>query len=155
MLQQLQSSQPDRMIVTERVFDVPREMVFRAWTDPAHLKNWWGPNGFTNSFSEFDLKPGGWWKFIMHGPDQRNYKNESVFIDVQEPSLLAFTHISPPRFHVLATFDELGISSTRVVFRMIFDTTEEAEKLRSFVQEKNEENMDRLGSELKKMKGNS
>jgi uncharacterized protein YndB with AHSA1/START domain len=151
MLQQLQSATPDRMIVTERMFHTPREIVYKAWTDPGHLKNWWGPKGFTNSFSEFDLKPGGRWKFIMHGPDKGNYNNECIFLEVQEPSLLAWTRVSKPHFHVLVTFDEANKDSTRLVFRMIFDSVEESNKLRSFVPEKNEENMDRLESELKRM----
>jgi uncharacterized protein YndB with AHSA1/START domain len=155
MLQQLQSSPPHRMIITEKIFDAPWEIVFRAWTDPAHLKNWWCPSGFAGSFSEFDLKPGGWWKFIVHGTDQRNYENESVFIQVRDPSQLAFTHVTLPGFHVLTTYDEVDKGLTGVVFRMIFGTIEDAEKLRSFVTEKNEENMDRLYSELKKMAGNN
>ncbi len=52
-------SDHDREIVTTRVFDAPRERVFRAWTDPDHLAKWWGPKGFTNTFQEFDMRPGG------------------------------------------------------------------------------------------------
>ena len=52
----------EREIVSARVFDVPRERIFSAWTDPAHLAHWWGPKGFRNSFHEFDLRPGGNWR---------------------------------------------------------------------------------------------
>ena len=62
------SNTADREIVTTRVMDAPRELVFKAWTDPDHLVHWWGPTGFTNTFHEFDLKPGGVWRFVMHGP---------------------------------------------------------------------------------------
>ena len=61
-----------REIVSIRVFDFPRELVFNAWTDPEHLVHWWGPKGFTNTFHEFDLRPGGIWRFVMHGPDGRD-----------------------------------------------------------------------------------
>ena len=68
----------DREIVTTRVFNAARELVFKAWTDPDHLVHWWGPKGFTNTFQEFDLRPGGIWRFVMHGPDGVDYKNKSV-----------------------------------------------------------------------------
>ena len=62
-------SAADRMIVTSRVINAPRHLVFRAWTDPVSPARWWGPKGFTNTFHEFDLRPGGVWRFVMHGPD--------------------------------------------------------------------------------------
>jgi uncharacterized protein YndB with AHSA1/START domain len=75
----------DREIVTTRVFDAPRELVFKAWTDPDHLAQWWGPKGFTNTFQEFDMRPGGIWRFVMHGPDGVDHKNKSVFVEVVKP----------------------------------------------------------------------
>jgi uncharacterized protein YndB with AHSA1/START domain len=60
---------PDREIVTTRAIAAPPELVFKAWCDPAHLVHWWGPKGFTNTFHEFDPRPGGAWRFVMHGPD--------------------------------------------------------------------------------------
>ena len=68
----------DREIVTTRLLDWPRERVFRAWTDPAHLARWWGPKGFTNTFHEFDLRPGGLWRFVMHGANGADYQNKSA-----------------------------------------------------------------------------
>ena len=59
----------EREIVITRVFDAPRDLVFDAWTKEEHLSKWWGPRGFTTSFQKFDMKPGGTWQFIMHGPD--------------------------------------------------------------------------------------
>lgn len=58
----------DREIVATRVFDAPRDLVFKMWTDPKHIVHWWGPNGFTNTIHEMDVRPGGVWRFIMHGP---------------------------------------------------------------------------------------
>ena len=63
----------DREIVATRVFDAPRDLVFRMWTDPAHIVHWWGPNGFTTTIHEMDVRPGGMWRFIMHGPDGVDY----------------------------------------------------------------------------------
>ena len=98
----------DREIVTTRVFDAPRERVFKAWTDPDHLARWWGPQGFTNTFHEFDLRPGGVWRFVMHGPDGADYQNKSVFVEITKPERIVFDHVSGPRFRVTTTFREYG-----------------------------------------------
>jgi len=76
----------DRAFENSRVFDAPRERVFRAWTDPEHLKQWWGPKGFTNTFHEFGMRPGGHWRFVMHGPDGVDYKNHSILSRSQSPN---------------------------------------------------------------------
>lgn len=145
------STTPDCEIVSSRIVDFPRELVFTAWTDPAHLQNWWGPAGFTNTFIEFDLRPGGRWRFTMHGPDKGNYENECEFIQIEKPSLIAWKRHSKPLFQVLATFEEAGIQQTKIVFKMLFTTTAECDKLKKFVVDKNEENFDKLEMELAKM----
>lgn len=142
---------PECEIVSSRIVDASQELVFSAWTDPNHLKNWWGPAGFTNTFSEFDLRLGGKWIFIMHGPDKGNYPNECEFLKIEKPSLIAWKRISKPLFQVVATFEEITCEMTKIVFRMIFDTPEECNKLKPFVEDKNEENFDRLEKELIKM----
>jgi uncharacterized protein YndB with AHSA1/START domain len=139
-------------IVTTRVFDAPKELVYRAWTEPDHLKNWWGPNGFTNTFHTFDLHVGGRWIFTMHGPDKGNYENACTFVAIRESALLAWDRQSKPIFQVVVAFDEIAEGKTKVTFSQKFETAEECNKLRKFVPEKNEENMDRLEKELEKMK---
>jgi hypothetical protein len=67
-----------REILVTRVFDAPRALVSKAWTDPKHLAHWWGPNGFSITTYEMDFKPGGVWRFVMHPPDARDYQNEQV-----------------------------------------------------------------------------
>ncbi|WP_029270304.1 SRPBCC family protein [Flavobacterium sp. KJJ] len=142
---------PDCEIVSSRIVNASQELVFEAWTNPNHLKNWWGPKGFTNSFSEFDLRPGGKWKFVMHAPEQGNFQNECEFVKIEKPAEIAWIRISKPLFNVVATFDVLSSNQTKIVFRMVFETPEESNKLRPFVVDKNEENFDRLEEELKKM----
>jgi uncharacterized protein YndB with AHSA1/START domain len=139
-------------IVTTRVFDAPKQLVYRAWTEPDHLKNWWGPNGFTNTFHTFDLRVGGRWIFTMHGPDKGNYENACTFVAIHESALLVWTRQSKPIFQVVVAFDEIAEGKTKVTFRQKFETAEECNKLRKFVPEKNEENMDRLEEELEKIK---
>ncbi len=143
---------PDCEIVSSRVLDAPRELVFRAWADPGHLKNWWGPAGFTNTFTEFDFRVGGKWNFTMHGPEQGHYVNACEFIKIEEPSLIAWKRYSKPLFRVLATFEEISPGKTKLVFKMLFDTARECNKVKPFAVDKNEENFDRLEKELKKMR---
>jgi len=75
----------DREIGTTRIFDAPRELVFRMWTDPEHVGNWWGPTGFKTTTQLIDVRPGGQWRFIMHGPDGTDYPNKIVFVEIVEP----------------------------------------------------------------------
>jgi uncharacterized protein YndB with AHSA1/START domain len=144
-------STPDCEIVSSRVVSFSQELVFKAWTDPNHLKNWWGPKGFTNTFEEFDLRPGGRWKFVMHAPDKGNFQNECEFVKIEKPSEIAWIRISKPLFNIVATFEKIADDQTKIVFRMVFDTAEECAKLRPYVVDKNEENFDRLENELSKM----
>lgn len=138
----------DHEIVTTRLINAPRETVFRAWTDPDVLKEWWGPKGFTNTFEMFDLRVGGTWRFIMHGPDKGNYKNECVFLKIEEPSLIAWDRSTQPLFRVVATFEEMDDGNTLLTFRMQFAGKEERDKVIGFAGEKNDENFDRLEAEL-------
>lgn len=141
----------DFTIVSTRTIKEPINKVFRAWTEPEHLKNWWGPNGFTNTFHEFDLRPGGKWLFTMHGPDKGNYQNECEFITIEKPSLIYWKRISKPLFNVLATFEEIAPNQTKIVFKMIFDGPKDYNTILKFAPEKNEENFDRLEVVLKQM----
>jgi uncharacterized protein YndB with AHSA1/START domain len=141
----------DLQIVSTRVFDFPRDLVFRAWTEPAHLAHWWGPKGFTNSFHEFDLRPGGNWRFAMHGPDGVDYKNHSVFVEIVAPERIVFDHVSGPHYRVTATFDALSDEQTRITFRMVFETPAVCAQAKTFAVKANEENFDRLQKELKQM----
>ena len=78
-------STTDREIVTTGVVDAPRARVFEAWTDPTHVAQWWGPDGFTNTIQEMDVRPGGVWRLVMHGPDGVDYKNKSIFDEIVKP----------------------------------------------------------------------
>lgn len=142
---------PDSEIVCTRIFAAAQELVFRAWSEPEHLKNWWGPAGFTNTFHEFDFRVGGKWNFTMHAPTQGNFENRCEFIKIEKPTLIAWKRYSKPLFQVLATFEELSPGQTKVVFKQLFETPEECAKLKKYVLDKNEENMDRLEAELKRV----
>ncbi|MBN9400213.1 MAG: SRPBCC family protein ['Candidatus Kapabacteria' thiocyanatum] len=120
-------------LVLTRVFDAPRDLVFKAWTEPAMLLKWWGPRGFTNTFHEIDVRPGGRWLFIMHGPDGVDYPNQIVFDEVIRPERLVYTHGSgvegdPGTFNVTVTFEEQG-SRTLLTLRMLFPSIEERDRV--------------------------
>lgn len=109
-----------------------------------------GPNGFTNTIHEMDVRPDGVWRFIMHGPDGVDYKNEIIFIEVVELERLVYDHVSGPKFNVRVTFDEQD-GKTRVTFRMFFESAAAYDSVKSFVAEANEQNFDRLEVQLTKM----
>ena len=114
-----------REIVLTRVFDAPRDLVFKAFTDPKHIGLWWGPNGFTTTTHSMDVRPGGAWRFVMHGPDGTDYPNKVVYGEVVRPELLSWAHGAdddgPPLFHATVTFEDVG-GKTRVTMRSIFPT---------------------------------
>jgi uncharacterized protein YndB with AHSA1/START domain len=151
MLNTVLERTPDRVITSSRIFNANRETVYKAWTDPVYLARWWGPKGFTNTFHEYNLSPGGRWSFIMHGPDQHNYPNECVFLEIKPPALLIWNHLSKPGFQIVASFEIVSAQQTKILFTMVFATPEECKKLQHFVPEKNEENFDRLETVLKSM----
>ena len=79
-----------RSIVGTREYDAPRDLVFSAFTDPNHLAQWWGPNGFKTTTLSFDMRPGGVWRFVMHGPDGRDYQNRITYLEVVKPQRLVY-----------------------------------------------------------------
>jgi len=137
-------------IVTTRVFDAPRERVFEAFANPAYLTQWWGPQGFTNTFSEFDIRPAGKWRFVMHGPDGKDYANVSEFVEVIRPERIVFDHLVEPRFRMTMAFEDEG-GQTRLTWRMALESGAERVKLEDFIRQANEQNFDRLAACLAQM----
>ncbi|HMT72422.1 MAG TPA: SRPBCC family protein [Chitinophagaceae bacterium] len=138
----------NREINSSRVLNAPLAVVYNLFANPSHLKKWWGPKGFTNTFHEFDLRPQGKWVLTMHGPEKGNYENSSVFKTVEPFKLISWTRISQPLFDMEVAFEEISSLKTRISFRMIFATAEECEKVKPFAGPKNEENFDRLEMEI-------
>lgn len=139
----------NREILSSRIINSPLETVYQAFENPNHLKNWWGPEGFTNTIHEFDLRVGGNWILTMHGPEKGNYENSSVFKTVLPNKLISWARKSQPLFDMEIAFEKLEENKTQISFKMIFATAEECEKMRKFVKPKNEENFNRLEREIK------
>jgi uncharacterized protein YndB with AHSA1/START domain len=81
-------------VTLTRVFDAPRELVWRAWTDPKHMAQWFGPRGFTSSVPVLDARIGGALRIVMHGPDGNDYPMKGVFREVKPPERLVFSNIA-------------------------------------------------------------
>lgn len=135
-------------ITSTRTFHYPVSQVYQAWANPELLAQWWGPKGFTNTFHEHDLRPGGRWIFTMHGPEAGNYENATTFVEVRPNEFLSWTRQSQPYFNVEVSFEEVSDSETKVVFQMIFDSQKLYNTINAFAPEKNEENFDRLEAVL-------
>ena len=142
------TSNADCEIYSSRVLNAPVEIAYQAFANPLHLQKWWGPEGFTNTFHEFNLRPEGMWVLTMHGPEKGHYENASVFKTVDPPRLITWTRITQPIFTMEVAFQSISGSKTSISFRMIFDTAEACEKIKRFAGPKNEENFDRLEREL-------
>lgn len=116
--------------------------------DPAVLARWWGPKGFTNTFEVFEPRAGGLWRFVMHGPDGKDYAIEKRFVEVVNRERIVFDHVQAMHgFRMTMTFadDEAG---TRLTWQMRFDSAEHAAQIRSLILDANEQNFDRLQAEL-------
>ena len=87
------ASYGERAVTLTRVYDAPRELVWRAWTDPKHMAQWFGPRGFTAT-CELDVRVGGALRIIMHGCDGNDYPMKGVFREVVPPARLVFTNIA-------------------------------------------------------------
>ena len=126
----------ERAIVMERVYEAPRELVFQAWTEAERLGEWWGPNGFTTTTLAMDFRPGGAWRFIMHGPDGTDYPNRITYQEIVAPERLVYDHDDDDdsrdtAFHVTVTFEQEG-AGTRLTMRTLLPTPEERDRVVKF-----------------------
>lgn len=113
-----------RNLVMSRLIDAPQSLVWQAFSQPEHLAKWWGPQGFTNTFEKFDLREGGEWLFVMHGPDGTDYQNKVVFTKIVPGELLAYDHGTPSEgvmFKAQITMEAQG-DKTMVTLSMAFET---------------------------------
>ena len=84
----------EREITITRIFDAPRQLVWKAWTEPKHLAQWWGPKNFSNPVCEVVARVGGKWRIVMRAPDGQEYPCGGVYHEILEPERLAFTNIA-------------------------------------------------------------
>jgi uncharacterized protein YndB with AHSA1/START domain len=113
-------SEIERMVVT-RIFDAPRELVWKAWTDPQYVKQWWGPKGFTAPFCQMDFRVGGKFLYCMRTPDgQEKIVSSMYFADSKgnkvEPAQFGIEHEAIDGAHDVTLFEDLGNGQTKLTF---------------------------------------
>ncbi|HEY4417665.1 MAG TPA: SRPBCC family protein [Verrucomicrobiae bacterium] len=135
MTTHLTAEKSKQEIVITRVFDAPRALVFKAWTDPKHLAQWWGPRGFTNPRCELDVRPGGLIRIDMQAPNGTIYPMTGVYLEIIEPERLTYTSGAlDEKGHQLfeflhaVTFAERNGKTTLTITSRIVKTTAEAAK---------------------------
>jgi len=148
----------ERELVITRVFDAPRELVFKAWTDPKHVAQWWGPKGFTNPVCELDVRPGGAIRIDMRGPDGVVYPMKGVFHEIVEPERLVFTSSAfedengNPQLAVLntVTFTEHNGKTKLTLHAVVVKSAPEVAAALDGMREGWSQSLDRLAKELAK-----
>lgn len=118
------SNTQDRELFLSRKLNAPIELVWEVWTQPEHIANWWGPNGFSNTITTMDVHAGGAWNLIMHGPDGKDYDNKSIFKEIIPLKKIVYEHISYPRILATIEFEAQG-DQTLITWHMLFDSAEE------------------------------
>jgi uncharacterized protein YndB with AHSA1/START domain len=145
----------ERELVITRVFDAPRELVWKAWTDPKHVAQWWGPKDCTNPVCELDVRPGGAILIHMQVPDGAVYPQKGVFHEIAPPERLVFTTSSfedaagNPQFEDLntVTFEEQG-GKTKLTLRVVVKAAPEVGDALAGMEEGWNQGLDRLAEAL-------
>ena len=122
-MENMENNTKDRELLITRTLNAPIELVWEAFTNPEHVANWWGPNGFTNTIYTMDLRPGGLWELVMHGPDGTDYKNKSIYKEIVVNKKIVFNHFNPD-FTTTIEFEEQG-EQTHLRWHMLFNSVEE------------------------------
>jgi uncharacterized protein YndB with AHSA1/START domain len=146
---------PIRELVITRVFDAPRKLVFKAWTEPERLKRWWGPNGFTNAVCEIDPRPGGTVRIHMRGPDGTVYPNQGVVQEIVPPERLVLAMgVADAQGNIIlegvsiVTFTEQAGKTTLTLRARITKATAEAAPHLSGMEHGWNQSLDHLAAEL-------
>lgn len=133
----------DRTFLHTRELPFTSEQIFGAYSDSEKLAAWWGPEGFTNTFEVFEFKPGGSWKFTMHGPNGADYWNECVFESIEPFGTIVIRHDCQPYFTMSIEIVP-SESGSLIAITQRFDDAETAARVAKIVGPANEENIDRL-----------
>ena len=131
---------------TSRLFPFTPAQVFAAFSNADRLATWWGPDGFSNTFETFEFKAQGRWKFVMHGPDGKDYQNDCIFIEASQQKII-IRHVSLPNFTLTITLDEAD-GQTNLGWHQAFDDPRLAESLAHIIVPANEQNLNRLHTAL-------
>jgi len=131
------------ILSTERLLLAEPQKVFAAFEQPQQLAQWWGPDGFTNTFERFEFNTGGRWVFVMHGPDGVDYHNECVFREIQPDAKIVIEHVLEPWFTLTVNLTPRG-PQTHLAWVQEFKSPAIAASVRAICGPANEQNLDRL-----------
>ena len=134
---------PQQVLQTQRTLPFNAEEIYAAFAEPNRLAQWWGPEGFTNTFEVFEFTLNGNWRFVMHGPDGADYPNQCIFQELEPAKKIVIRHSCEPYF-TLNVFLEQEPTGTEVFWQQVFDDASVAEAVRPIVEPCNEQNLDRL-----------
>lgn len=118
-----------RTLFIDRTFDAPRELVFKAWTDPQHIVQWWGPRGFKSTVLTLDLRSGGAYRIHMRSPENTDHWSQGIYREVVPPERLVMVgswadrdgNPTTPQTVATVTFEDLG-GKTRLTLHQVFET---------------------------------
>ncbi|GGZ23129.1 SRPBCC family protein [Asticcacaulis endophyticus] len=131
------------IVTTHRLKATPAEL-FALFADPAHLKEWWGPEGFTSTIPAFEFVEGGAFRIIMHGPDGRDHDNHKRFVEIVANERIVFDHYQPShQFRMTIEYQPHG-DHTDMIWRMDFAPSEHEAMLKAFIPQANDQNCERL-----------
>lgn len=139
----------DRTLRTSRNLPFSPKEIYGAFASADLLASWWGPEGFSNTFEVFEFTTGGRWKFTMHSPDGKNYRNESLFEELVPESKIVIHHDCPPNFRLTVELIPEG-EETRLTWVQVFEDAETAQAVKQRAGPANEQNIDRLTEVLRK-----
>ena len=144
--------QEENILIHTRILDAPRDLVWEVWTTPAHLKEWWGPNGFSVTTKSMNVAPGKIWDSVMHGMG-RDFDNKVEYIEVIKPSMMSYKHFGESEdydFMVSVLFEEVE-GKTLLTLKSIFKSKAIIEELNRKVNaiEGGKQTLNRLENYLK------
>jgi uncharacterized protein YndB with AHSA1/START domain len=149
----------ERQLVVERMFEAPRARVWRAYSDPEILKQWWGPKGWTLPVCKVDFRPGGVWHYCMRSPDGKESWGVAVYQEIAEPERIVYTDAfsdaegsindSLPKMQATVTFEAIDVDKTKLTIRTQYNSLEDLQKVLAMGVEKGiGQTLDRLAQTL-------
>jgi uncharacterized protein YndB with AHSA1/START domain len=126
----LTADSAERVLIIERIFDAPRELVFKCWTEPEHLARWIGPRGFSSTILACELRQGGNYRMHMRGPDGQDHWQQGVFREIVPPERIVRTYcwtdaegkITRPETLLTVTFADLGGRTKLTLHQAVFES---------------------------------
>jgi uncharacterized protein YndB with AHSA1/START domain len=149
--------QEENVLIHTRILDAPRDLVWEVWTTPEHIKEWWGPDGFSLTTKSMNVAPGKIWDSIMHGMG-RDWDSKVEYVEVKKPSLLSYKHFGESEefnFSVSVSFEEVE-GKTLLTMKSTFKSKAIIEELNKRVNaiEGSKQTLNRLENYLKTLESN-